>query len=89
MRKFKRYQPRSLRFRLLLVVAGALLLGGAFVPRAHAQSVIAYWNFEDGVLGQGVNLVSDAPGPQTWVLAGFGVNPYVATPRYEKCHWAA
>ena len=46
MRKFNGHQPRSLRFRLLLVVAGALLLAGAFVPRTHA-AVIAYWNFDD------------------------------------------
>ena len=39
MRKFKTRQPRSLRFRLLLVVAGALLLAGAFVPRTHADCI--------------------------------------------------
>ena len=51
MRKFKRHQPRSLRFRLLLVAAGALLLMAAFAPRANAQGLIAYYNFEDGVAG--------------------------------------
>ena len=44
MRKFKRHQPRSLRFRLLLVVAGALLLMAAVAPRANASAVIAYFN---------------------------------------------
>ena len=79
MRTFKTCQPRSLRFRLLLVVAGALLLAGASVPRAHAQIPIAYWNFDDsGPLI--VNMISDAPGLQTLTLVPFGVNPYVGPP---------
>ena len=47
MRKFKTCRPRTLPFRLLLIVAGALLLMAAFAPRANAD-VIAYYNFEDG-----------------------------------------
>ena len=76
MRKFKRLRRRALPFRLLLVVAGALLLAGAFVPRTHAAP-IAYWNFEDGGVENGpVNLISDAPGILGWVLVPFGINPY-------------
>ena len=49
MRSQKRVSP-SRTFRLLLVaVAGALLLTGAFAPRANAE-VIVYFNFEDGTL---------------------------------------
>ena len=78
MRKFNRHQPRSLRFRLLVILAGALLLAGAFVPRTHAAPIV-YWNFDDsGPLV--VNMVSDPPGAQTTTLIGFGVNPYVAPP---------
>ncbi len=41
----------SRTFRLLLIVAGALLLMAALAPSANAQSLIAYYNFEDGVRG--------------------------------------
>ena len=78
MRKFNRHQPRSLRFRLLLVVAGALLLAGAFVPRTHA-AVLAYWNFDDSQPPAGmVSLNSDAPTVfgNSLTLVPFGVNPY-------------
>ena len=37
MRKFKTCSPRSLPFRLLVIVAGALLLLAAFAPRANAD----------------------------------------------------
>ena len=63
MRKFNRHQPRSLRFRLLLVVAGALLLAGAFVPRTHA-GLTGFYNFDDILpppTNRPVNLMSDAP----------------------------
>jgi hypothetical protein len=48
MRNFKTRSLRSLPFRLLLVVAGALLLLAAFAPRANADcpSCIRYYNFE-------------------------------------------
>ena len=49
MRKFNRHQPRSLRFLLLLVAAGALLLMASFSPCANGQGLIAYYNFEDGL----------------------------------------
>jgi hypothetical protein len=45
MRKFKRFPPRTLRFRSLLILAGALMLLAAFAPRANAD-LIAYYNFE-------------------------------------------
>ena len=46
MRKFKTRRSRALPFRLLLILAGALLLTAAFVPRADAF-VVSYFNFED------------------------------------------
>ena len=42
MRKFKRRPPRGLPFRLLLVVAGALLLLAAFAPCANADLLRFY-----------------------------------------------
>ena len=39
MRKFKRFQPRSLPFRLLLILAGAFALLAAFAPRANAALI--------------------------------------------------
>lgn len=51
MRALKTCRPRALPCRLLLIVAGALLLMAALAPSANAQSVIAYYNFEDGVRG--------------------------------------
>ena len=38
MRKFKPRQPRGLPFRLLVILAGALLLLAAFAPCANAQA---------------------------------------------------
>jgi hypothetical protein len=48
MRKFKTSHPRGLAFRLLLVVAGALLLMAAFAPSTNADcpACIRYYNFE-------------------------------------------
>jgi hypothetical protein len=50
MRKFKRFTPRVLRLRSLLILAGALMLMAALVPSAKAD-VIAYFNFEDATKG--------------------------------------
>ena len=50
MRKFKRFPPRTLPFRLLLIVAGALLLLAGLVAKADA-TVLVYFNFEDAELG--------------------------------------
>jgi hypothetical protein len=61
MRKFKTCRPRNLTFRLLLVVAGALLVLAAFSPRANAD-LIAYYNFEGpDTPGFPVNLESHPP----------------------------
>lgn len=45
MRKFERFLPRALPFRLLVFLAGVLMLLGAFAPKANA-ALIAYFNFE-------------------------------------------
>ena len=52
---------RSRAFRLLLVVAGVFMLAAAFVPEAHAQSLIAYFNFEDSIEGGPPDFTSDSP----------------------------
>ena len=46
MRNFNRRSRRALRFRSLLLVAGALMLMAAFVPKAGA-TLVTYWNLED------------------------------------------
>jgi hypothetical protein len=46
MRKFMRFPPPNLRFRLLLVLTGGLILVGALAPTAKAD-LIVYFNFED------------------------------------------
>ena len=46
MRKFKRCQPHSLPFGLLLSVMAALLLPAALAPRANAGST-DYWDFDN------------------------------------------
>ena len=50
MRTFKTCRPHGLPFRLFIVLAGALLLTAAFVPKANAD-LIVYFNFEDSTLG--------------------------------------
>ena len=61
MRKFKTCRTRSLPFRLLLVLAGALLLLAAFAPRANAD-LIVYYNFEGpDTAPYPVNMMSHAP----------------------------
>src|SRR5438128_12059068 len=62
MRKFKTHRPRALRFRLLLIVAGALLLMAALAPKANAQNVLVYFNFEDATLGGAPDFTSDVVG---------------------------
>jgi len=62
MAELKRSRPHALPFRLLLIVAGVFVLAAAFAPRVHAQSVIAYFNFEDGSLGN-IDFTSDTIGP--------------------------
>jgi hypothetical protein len=46
MRKFKPRQPRSLRFRLLVILAGTLVLLAVFAPCANAQALIRYYDME-------------------------------------------
>jgi hypothetical protein len=46
MPKFKGFPPRGLRFPLLLILAGAVLLLAALAPTAKAD-LIVYFNFED------------------------------------------
>ena len=45
MRKFKTCPPRNLPFRLLVILAGALLLLAAFAPRANA-ALLRFYDFE-------------------------------------------
>ena len=58
----KTRHPRSLPPRLILIVAGALMLIAAFAPRANAQQLIAYFNFEGPPTPPyPVNMMSDVP----------------------------
>ena len=79
MRKFKRFPPRSLRFRLLLILTGALILLAAFAPRANAD-LIAYFNFEGPATPPyPVNLASEVPlgfATTTLILTDGNGNPY-------------
>jgi hypothetical protein len=62
MQRFKRFPPRGLRFRLLLILTGALPLLAAFVPRANAE-LITYFNFEGTPTPPyPVDLTSSSPG---------------------------
>jgi hypothetical protein len=75
MRKFKTCRSRTLAFRLLLIVAGALMLMAAFAPRANA-SLIAYFNFEDSTNGGAPDFHSDSPpaflGSTTIITTNYG-----------------
>src|SRR5262249_26304814 len=71
MRKFKRFPRRGLRFRSLLILAGALLLLAAFAPSANAD-VIAYFNFEDAIVGGPPDFTSEFD-------QGLGVNTTMIT----------
>ena len=52
MLKFKRFWPVRFRtFRSLLVVAGVFVLTAALAPKANAQNVLIYFNFEDATIG--------------------------------------
>jgi hypothetical protein len=66
MRKFKTCSPRSLPFRLLVILAGALLLLAAFAPRANAfNGLIRFYDFEPPNGPYGVGLQSDPPALET------------------------
>jgi hypothetical protein len=60
MRKSK-FPPLGLRFRFVLVLAGALLLLAAVAPSANAD-LIAYFNFEDSFDGGPPDFTSDVTG---------------------------
>jgi hypothetical protein len=81
MRKFKRFPPRGLRFRSLLILTGALMLLAALVPRANAD-LIAYFNFEGPPTAPyPVNLDSQVPpgfATTTLELTDENGNPYPA-----------
>jgi hypothetical protein len=68
MRTFKTCRPRGLPFRLFIVLAGALLLTAALVPRANAQFTVIYFNFEDGTIGGPPDFAAD-------VIPPLGDNP--------------
>ena len=85
MRKFKRRQPRGLPFRLLVILASALLLLAAFAPRANADcpACIRYYNFEGAPTPDNdVNLDSHVPafevGPAFRAFVNTGTDPMVA-----------
>ncbi len=59
MPKFKRFRPRGLPLRSLLILTGALMLITAFAPSAKAD-VIAYFNFEDATLGGPPDFTSES-----------------------------
>ena len=69
MKKFKTCRSRALPFRLLLILAGALLLTAAFVPRADAF-VVSYFNFEDSNLPNPPGTLHIDPTPDKTVAAG-------------------
>lgn len=58
MRKAKRFQRRTLPFRLLLTVAVASLLTAALAPKGNAAELI-YFNFEDATIGGPFDPTSD------------------------------
>ena len=63
MRKFKKFWPvRSRIFRSLLVVAGVFLLTAALAPKANAQNVLIYFNFEDATIGGPFDPAADVVG---------------------------
>ena len=68
MRKFKTCRPRGLPICLFIVLAGALLLTAAFVPKAHAD-LIVYFNFEDSAVGDPFDPAADV------IPANGGDNP--------------
>jgi len=85
MRKLKTRPARALPFRLVLILAGALLLLAAFAPRANADcpSCIRYYNFEGTPTAPyPVNLDSHIPafevGPTFRAFLNTGTDPSLA-----------
>ena len=82
MGKLKTRHPRSLPSRLILIVAGALMLIAAFAPRANAQ-LIAYFNFEGPPTPPfPVNLWSQVPpgAVNTTIVTNYNPNNMSAEP---------
>ena len=82
MGKLKTRHPRSLPSRLVLIVAGALMLIAAFAPRANAQ-LIAYFNFEGPPTPPfPVNLGSQVPpgAVNTTIVTNYNPNNMSAEP---------
>jgi hypothetical protein len=77
MRKSKRFRPRVLSFRSLLIVVGASMLLAAFVPRTNAD-VIAYFNFEDAAPGSAPDFTSESD-------QGLGIATTITT-NYDPAH---
>src|SRR5438876_12353587 len=61
MPKFKGFPPRGLRFPLLLISTGAVLLLAALAPTAKAD-LIVYFSFEDSFNGGPPDFTSDVVG---------------------------
>jgi hypothetical protein len=80
MRKFKRFPPRGLRFRSLLVLSGALMLA-VLTPRVNAD-LIAYYNFEGAPTpGFPVNMDSHPPAffsSDNTLISSFNANSLLA-----------
>jgi hypothetical protein len=73
MRKFKELRRRVLPLRLLLLLAGALVLITALTPTAKAD-LIAYFNFEDSTVGGSPDYISDIPPGTNAVLTTMTTN---------------
>jgi hypothetical protein len=69
MRKFMRSPPRTLRFRSLLILAGAFALLAAFTPRANA-GLLFYYNMEGLVVTPPYDVNLDSHPPALMVGAG-------------------
>ena len=85
MRKFTRFRSCALTFRLLLLVAGMLMLLAAFAPHANADcpGCIRYYNFEGPPTAPyPVNLDSHVPafevGSAFGILLNTGTDPTMA-----------
>ena len=77
MRKLKRFLPRGLRFRSLLILTGATMLMAALAPNAKAD-VIVYFNFEDATNGSSPDFTSESN-------QGLGVASTITT-NYDPAH---
>ena len=70
MRKFMRFPPRTLRFRSLLILAGAFALLAAFTPRANA-AILRFYDME-GVEHTGNYPVNLDSHPPAFEIGGLG-----------------